>query len=89
VVATRGLEAAEAALGSGDRLGDTDLYEEASELVGTEPALLVSLAPLLAGEHPDPDFERARPYLEALTVIAAGFTADGDRAIGRVAAGLK
>lgn len=91
VVATLGREAAEAALGSSDRLGDGDVYEESEELVGMEPTLLVSMPELieLAAADDDPDFETARPYLEQLTVIAAGFVADGDRAIGRVAAGLK
>jgi hypothetical protein len=91
VVVTRGREAAAAALGSGDRLGDGDVYGDAEDLVGMEPSLLVSMPQLveLAAADADPDFERARPYLEPFTMIAAGFAADGDKAIGRVAAGLR
>jgi Protein of unknown function (DUF3352) len=91
VVVTRGRAAAEAALGSGDRLGDGDVYGAAEELVGMAPALLVSMPELieLAAADDDPDFERARPYLEQLTVIAAGMTTDDDTATGRLAAGLK
>lgn len=91
VVAASSRAAAEAALGSDDRLGDSDVYERAQELVGMEPGLLVSMPGLLevAGHDADPDFERARPYLEQFTVLAAGMTADGDKATGRFAAGLK
>ncbi len=86
VVVTVGRAAAEAALGSGDRLGDTDLYSEAEELVGMEPSALVSMPALLAMIEED---EEVRPYLEAYSVIAAGMTADGDEAVGRLAAGLR
>jgi Protein of unknown function (DUF3352) len=92
VVATFGRAAAEAALGSGERLGDTDTYAEAEELVGMEPGALVSMPQVLelAGAYgPDPDFEEARPYLEAFSVVAAGMTVDGDEATGRLAAGLR
>jgi hypothetical protein len=92
VVAASGRATAEAAMGSGDRLGDSDLYAQAEELVGMEPGLLVSVPELLelaAADAPDPGFERARPYLEPFTVLAAGMTGDDDEATGRVAAGLK
>ena len=92
VVAASSRAAAEAALGSRDRLGDSDLYAQAEELVGMEPGLLVSMPDLLelaAGGKPDPQFERARPHLEQLTVLAAGMTAADDEATARVAAGLK
>jgi hypothetical protein len=77
--------AAEAALGSDDRLGETDLYEEAQELVGMEPGALLSMPEVI--EHVDD--EAAKPYLEVFTVIAAATTVDGDDAIGRFAAGLE
>jgi hypothetical protein len=92
VVATAGREAAEAALSSGDRLGDTDTYSEAEELVGMEPGALVSMPQLLElidAFGADPDFEEARPYLEAFSVLAAGSTAKGDEATGRFAARLR
>ena len=92
VVITVGRAAAEAALGSDDRLGDTDLYSEAEELVGMEPGALLSMPALLElvkASGPDPGFEEAEPYLEAYSVVAAGTIADGDEVVGRVAAGLE
>ena len=94
VVATFGLDAAEAALAPGDRLGDTEEYAEAEALVGMEPSLLVSMPDVLeladaAGAGGEPDFIEIRPYLEAVGVIAAGAAADGEGATSRVAAGLR
>ena len=94
VVLTYGEAAAEAALGSQDRLGDTDLYREADELTGTEPSLLVSIPAALelaeaAGAGADPDFVEARPYLEAFSVFAAAATAEGDEFVARLGAGLR
>jgi hypothetical protein len=80
VVATAGEAAAEAALASGDRLGETGAYDEAEQLVGMEPSLLVSVPQLL--ELVDAETRR---HLEPFTVIAAG--AAGDTV--RVAAGLR
>jgi hypothetical protein len=80
VVATAGEAAAEAALGSGDRLGATSVYAEAQRLVGTEPSLLVSVPRLL--ELADPELRR---HLETFTVLAAGVEDD----TARLAAGLR
>jgi Protein of unknown function (DUF3352) len=87
VVVTAGRAAAEAALGSDDRLGDTELYAEAEELVGMEPGALLSMPALL--EFAGPQLGEAEPYLEAYSVLAAGTVADGDEVVGRVAAGLE
>jgi hypothetical protein len=89
VVISAGRPAAEAALGSDDRLGDTDLYSEAEELVGMEPSALVAVPQLLelvrasgraSGE--------ADHYLEAYSVLAAGLVDDGGL-VARLAAGLR
>jgi hypothetical protein len=85
VVVTTGRAAAEAALGFRDRLGDTDLYAEAEELVGMEPGALVSMPQLLELA----ELREAEPYLEAYSVLAAGSVVDGDEVIGRLAAGLR
>jgi hypothetical protein len=87
VVITVGRAAAEAALGSDDRLGDTDLYSEAEELVGMEPGALLSMPALL--ELAGPQAGEAQRYLEAYSAVAAGSVADGDEVVGRLAAGLK
>lgn len=92
VVLTYGDAAAEAALGAGDRLGDSDLYAEAEELVGIEPAMLVSIPQaleLVESAGTDPEFEQARPYLEAYSVISIGTAVDGDSSTTRIAAGLR
>jgi hypothetical protein len=88
VIVTAGRAAAEAALGSDDRLGDTDLYAEAQDLVGMEPSALFSM-PALLELVDDYEFREAKPYLEAYSVVSAGVVADGDEVVGRVAAGLK
>jgi hypothetical protein len=86
VVVTAGRPAAEAALGSGDRLGDADVYAEAEDLVGMEPSGLLSMPHLLELAAADQD---ARPYLQAFTMIALGVTVDGDEGTARLAAGLE
>ena len=87
VVITAGRAAAEAALGSDDRLGDTDLYAEAEELVGMEPSVLVGMPQLLQLVD-DPELAEAKPYLEAYSVLAAGVV-DDDGLVARLAAGLE
>ena len=94
VVATFGVGAAEAVLAPGDRLGDTEAYAEAEELIGMEPSLLVSMPEVLeladaAGAGSEPGFMEIRPYLEAVGVIAAGAAVDGEGATSRVAVGLR
>jgi hypothetical protein len=88
VVITAGRLAAEAALGSGDRLGDSDLYADAEELVGMEPSALVSMPQLLELVD-DPELAQAKPYLEAYSVLAAGLSEDDGGLVARLAAGLK
>ncbi len=80
VTITAGRPAAEAALGSGDRLGDSELYAEAEDLVGMEPAALVSM------EHVTEI--AARPHFEAFTVLALGVSGEGDEVVAHLAAGL-
>ena len=91
VVLTLGQAAAEAALGSDDRLGDTDLYAEADELALGEPSLLVAMPQLLEllGASGHPDVEQARPYLEAFSVLAVGVSGDSEGYAARLGAGLR
>jgi hypothetical protein len=94
VVLTYGEPAAEAALGADDRLGDTDTYDEAEELVGMEPSLLVSMPAVLeladaAGASADPDYTEMKPYLEVFSVFAAGVIADDDEFTAHLGAGLR
>jgi Protein of unknown function (DUF3352) len=92
VVLTYGEAAAEAALSDDDRLGDTDLYGAAEDLVGMEPSLLVSMPQVLQlvdATGSDPEFEQARPYIEAFELLSMGVLNEDDRSTTRVAAKLR
>jgi hypothetical protein len=95
VVAAFGEGAAREGLDAGEKLGDSDVYEQATEVLGddVEPAMLLSLPAVLsrvdATGDADPDFERVRPFLEAYTVFAMGGSVDGSTARYRIGAGLK
>jgi hypothetical protein len=85
VVAASGEAAAEAAFGTEDRLGETDVYAQAQDLVGTEPSLLISVPEMLRLVDHDQDYADARRYLEPYTVLAVGIAEN----TARVAAGLR
>ena len=58
-----------------------------------EPAFLLSIADVIeladALGATDAEFDKARPYLEALGVVTSGGKAEGDRVQSRVAVTLK
>ena len=95
VVIALGREAAEDALGGGEKLADAETYASAKSVLGDElePGFLLSMPAVLelvqATGSADADFEKAKPYLEAFDVIAAGSARDGDIARSRFSAGLK
>ncbi len=90
-----GEKAAADALSPAEKLSDSGAYGEAKSLLGDdiEPGFVldmpavVTLAEAMSGT--DPDFQEAKPYLEAFSVIVSGGKIDDDRARSRVAAGLK
>jgi hypothetical protein len=90
-----GAEAASEALEPSDTLADSETYHEAESLLGDdiEPSFLLSVPPIvtLAGEASagDPDFEKAKPYLDAFGTTAIGGEVSGDRAHSRAVVGLK
>jgi hypothetical protein len=95
VVAAIGESAASAALAPAQKLADSELFGQAKEILDDdmEPAFLLSMPQLLAavesmGET-DADYEQAKPYLEAFSVIASGGTFEDDEVSSRFAAGLK
>jgi hypothetical protein len=95
VVVAYGTDAAVEAFNPSEPFGDTDAYAQAKEVLGGdfEPGFLVSMPAILslvdATGGGDPEFEQARPYLEAFTTIAIGGGTEGDRAHAVIAAGLK
>jgi Protein of unknown function (DUF3352) len=94
VVAAYGADAAKAALSSSEKLGDSELYGDAKDALGdAQPSLLLSMPAIVAlvdatGEA-DPDWDRAKPYLESLNAIVSGGSVDGDKVKSRLAVTLK
>jgi uncharacterized protein DUF3352 len=95
VVAAYGHEAAAAALSSDATLADSDGFRAAEEVLGDgmKPSFLLSFEDVVAladatGET-DADFDKVRPYLEALGVVTSGGELDGDRVQSRLAVTLK
>jgi hypothetical protein len=96
VVAAYGTGAAAAGLSAPDTLGGSDTMTLARDaLDGTaDPTLVVAVAPLLAlaesaGASRDPDYQKAKPYLQPFSVIATGSKQDGDTTRTRLAVGLR
>ncbi len=95
VVVGFGAAATTAALDGDGGLGDSEVYGDAKEVLGDDlsPAFLLSLPAVIqiadAMGQTDPEFEEARPYLEALGSITTGGKTDGDRIESRVAVSLK
>ena len=95
VVLAFGRQAAVDALGGGgEKLADSDTYAAAKSVLGdVDPGFLVSVPAVLslvelAGEA-DEEFAKAKPYLEAFGILAAGNRRDGDTARSRVAVKLR
>jgi hypothetical protein len=87
VVLAVGQQAASDAISPGAKLGDSDAYQEAKESLGEgiEPGLIVSVPAVLElaealGATDDPDYAKAKPYLDAFSVLAAGSKLDDDHA---------
>jgi hypothetical protein len=95
VVVALGESAAAATLSPAQKLGDGELFKEAKDILddGIEPAFLLSMPQLLAtiesmGEA-DADYAKAKPYLEALSLIVSGGSFKEDEVRSRAAVGLK
>jgi hypothetical protein len=95
VVAAVGERAAAEALAPAKRLADSALYKSGQAILddGRAPAFLLSMPAVLTLVetlgHPDADYAKARPYLQAFSVIAGGGSVKRDEARSRFAAGLK
>ena len=94
VVLGVGKKATTDALAPASKLGDSELYQQGkAALDGYEPTLLVSMPDVIqvveASGPTDADWAKAKPYLEAFTVIASGGELDGDELRSRSVAGLK
>ena len=94
VVLAYGRTAAAEALAPSHTLGDSATYQDAKDaLDGAEPSLVVSMPAVVAlaeaANGSDPDFRKAKPYLDAFDVIASGAEQDGDKTRSRFVAGLR
>jgi hypothetical protein len=95
VVAAYGEDAAKAALDPATKLGDGEIYADAKDALedGMEPGFLLSMPAVLklvdAIGEADADYDKAKPYLEALNAIASGGKVDGDTVKSRIAVTLK
>jgi hypothetical protein len=93
VVAAYGEQAASAALAPDAKLADSEGFGEAEEILGVEPSFLLSVADVVrladALGETDAEFDKARPYLEALGVVTSGGKAEDDRVESRLAVTLK
>ena len=95
VVAAYGEQAASAALAPDSKLGDSEGFGAAEEILGDgmQPSFLLSIADVIrfadATGQTDAGFDEARPYLEALGLVTAGGKTDGDRVQSRIAVTLK
>ena len=89
VVAAYGEEAAGDALAPDAKLGDSEGFGAAEEILGDdmEPAFVLSIAGVIelvdAFGEADAEFEEARPYLEAFGVVTSGGKVDGRHASSR------
>ena len=91
-----GEAAAKAAFQPQTRLGETELYKQAKATLDNkfEPAFLLSMDGILkvvdgTGGGADPDFQKARPYLERLSVITSGGKAGKNNYDAALGVGLK
>ena len=95
VVVTSGVAAAEDALSPDEELGDTELYERTTDLLGddAEPSFLLSMPSLVelvdASGEAGAEWQKAKPYVEAFDVLALGGSTDEGDARVRFVAGLR
>jgi hypothetical protein len=96
VVVGYGEDAAVQGLSASKHLDGSATLNGAKNALGgdVDPALFVAIAPVLAlaeagGASSDPDYQKAKRYLQALDVVAAGSKQDGDRLRSRFAVGLR
>jgi Protein of unknown function (DUF3352) len=90
-----GAGSAEASLTPAQTLADSPTFTQAHDQVsslGTD--LFVSLQPIFSlaessGAKSDPDFQQAKPYLDALSYVVTGSGSSGDKADFKAVLGLK
>jgi Protein of unknown function (DUF3352) len=94
LVIALGESTAKAALSPGETLGDSGLYDRAKDSIdGLDPSFFIDAGPMVQlieeNASDEPDFAKAKPYLEMLDVIAAGSKREGDTVRSRFTVKVK
>ena len=95
VVVTYGEAAAAAALEPKQKLADSETWNQARSALGdgVEPLFVLSMPAVVelaaSSAGSDADFARAKPYLDAFSLVTGGGKADGGTLRSRFVAGLK
>jgi len=95
VVIALGQNSVADALGAGGKLADSPAFKSAADsLGGLAPSFYIDFQPIarlleLPGVIQDPRFEQIKPYLERLDYLIAGGGSSGDRALLRIALGVR
>lgn len=96
-VAAAGAATVDEALDPGDTLDGSDRFGSARDALGDDvvPGFYLDFVPVvqLIDSFPeaanDPDYQEAKPYLDALDFLVAGSAIDGDRATGSLVLGVR
>ena len=89
-----GTDAATRSVHTSSSLADSPAWARAKRELGADPSMLVVLDPILQlaeslGAGSDPQYAKAKSYLQAFTGLAAGAVKDGDVERGRVVLELR
>lgn len=97
LIVAAGGDTVEDVLAPDETLAESDRFNAARDALGEDvtPSFFLDFLPILqlvesSGQATgDPDYEAARPYLEALDFIAAGSKVDGERTTGSFVLGVR
>ena len=97
VVIAAGADTVDDVLSPDETLGDSDRFSDAGEALGDDmtPSFYLDFVPIMqliesSGQATsDPDFQMAKPYLDALDYLAAGSSVDGDRVTASLVLGVR
>jgi hypothetical protein len=97
VVAAAGAATVDDVVNSSDTLDGSDRFNTAKDALGdgATPSFFLDFGPIVSlvessGQATtDPDYQAAKPYLDALDYLVSGSSVDGDRTTGSVVLGVK
>ena len=95
VIAGLGEDSIDTALDPDSTLGDSETFERAADtLDGATASVFLDFEPIVeliegTGQATsDPDYQQAKPYLDALDYFTVGTSLDDDRATARIVLGV-